>query len=508
MKAILIGFLFLIQFATAATTVTTSYGDIEGQSNGYVSSFLGIPFAKAPIGNLRWAAPVDPDPFATTFQAKSWGDQCAQTLSFGDNKIKGSEDCLTLNIWSPNTYTNTKLPVMVWVHGGAQAWGSSSKEKNGVYVFEGDSLATSQNVVVVSVNYRLGFFGWLGHPKLRGASANANYGLLDLVQALKWVKDNIEAFGGDASNVTVFGESAGAANTLALLASPNAKGLFHRAIVQSGYEINTPINAVEALGMKISSHLGCDKAKDEITCMRSKPWQAVLATLAKFQLNDPLLRAVGPVVDGSVLPDGFLATFASGKFNKVPLMIGSNADEMTTLLGLFTQRAIATEAEYKLFLNETFGPKLDKILFMQYDPANYNNNYRYTAQMLMGDFFFHCPTNGFVNSWIKNQLDVYQYVYDHTRQNPAMAPLKAGHAMEIPFIFSKFIAQPTNFEIQLSNTFQNLWGSFAKDEELKAGSAYWNRAFYNNDYLNFGSSLEMKKDFKAAECMFWGSLPL
>lgn len=219
---------------------TINTGQLVGFEDSYDTfAWLGIPYASAPTGNLRWRAPQAPQSWNGVRTAIQYGEPCMQFwgalagVDGNPGEVIGDEDCLSLNIWSPKKATsNTPLPVMVWIHGGGNDSGSAN-------LYQGHHLAGTQNVVVVTLNYRLGLLGWLSHPAIRSSSANladasGNFGTLDIIQALSWVRDNIMLFGGDPSNVTIFGESAGGRNVYSLMASPFAKGLFHKAIVQSG----------------------------------------------------------------------------------------------------------------------------------------------------------------------------------------------------------------------------------------------------------------------------------
>ena len=220
--------------ASSAPQVKTRLGTVEGKDDGKVKAFLGIPYAAPPVGDLRWKAPAPATKWTGVKKATEFGFHCMQGKVFGDMVFHdpgGSEDCLTLNVWVPDKHIDPKMPVMVWIYGGGFVAGTTSESRQ-----EGSHLA-QQGVIVVSMNYRLGVFGFMVHPELAkesGYNAAGNYGLLDQLAALKWVHDNIAAFGGDPENVTIFGESAGSFSVSAQMASPLAKGLFQKAIGESG----------------------------------------------------------------------------------------------------------------------------------------------------------------------------------------------------------------------------------------------------------------------------------
>jgi para-nitrobenzyl esterase len=255
-------------------------GPVSGRidENGALS-WRGIPYAQPPVGELRWKAPRVPKSFEKTFVADSFSEICPQLgnplmdidPSLYGKKI-GSEDCLYLNIWSPPVKEPgneaTLLPVMVWVHGGSNVGGAGS-------LYYGGNIAVQQDVVVVTINYRLGLLGWFSHPSLRAAAESSldkssNFGLLDIIQALKWVRENIAAFGGDAGNITLFGESAGAMNTVALLYSPLSKGLFHKAIMQSGSLRQTPVEVAEQFTADDRSEFSSSETAAKILVQREQ----------------------------------------------------------------------------------------------------------------------------------------------------------------------------------------------------------------------------------------------
>jgi len=254
--------------ASSGPQVKTGSGMVEGKDDGAVQAFLGIPYAAPPVGDLRWKAPVPAAKWSGVRKATDFGSHCMQGKVYGDMNFRdagGSEDCLTLNVWVPAKAAAAKLPVMVWIYGGGFAAGSTSEARQ-----DGTHFA-QQGVIVVSMNYRLGVFGFFVHPELTkesGHNSAGNYGLLDQTAALRWVHDNIAAFGGDPGNVTIFGESAGSFSVSALLASPLAKGLFKRAISQSGAwmgisiaKMTTRAQAEEA-GVKLAQSMGAGSLTD------------------------------------------------------------------------------------------------------------------------------------------------------------------------------------------------------------------------------------------------------
>ena len=342
--------------------VRTLYGRVQGEESGdEVMAWKGIPYAKAPVGDLRWKAPRDPDPWDGTLEANEFGSECTQYDYFGN--MKGSEDCLYLNIWRPES-DEDELPVYFWIHGGGNSMGAASEEG-----YDGANLAVNCNMVVVSVNYRLGPLGWFACEALRSDEAGAefdnsgNYGTLDLIKALTWVKENIAAFGGDPGRVTVAGESAGAINIFSLLISPQATGLFHGAIAQSGMPIALPVEAGEEstreviVKLLVADKTVLDKtaaqtrlnqmSDDEINVyLRSKTANQLLGAYEGTgfgMISFPFIFE-----DGTVIPKAGFDALETGEYpNKVPMIIGSNKEETKIFLAFAGSAFSGNDALYQ-----------------------------------------------------------------------------------------------------------------------------------------------------------------
>ena len=312
-----------VAVAQIAPRVSAAAGDAAGSSDGGVAVFRGLPFAAAPVGALRWHAPEPAAPWSGVRPATTFGKACPQDRSVSVDQAGDpgptSEDCLFLNIWTPRVEASAKLPVMVWIHGGAFVIGAGSQS-----LYDGTALA-KRGAVVVTFNYRLGALGFFAHPALDRAEPNGpvNFGLLDQIAALRWVQANIAAFGGDPKNVTVFGESAGAQSVLALFTSPLASGLFQRGIAQSAYGIPSHTRA-KALGtgLGVADAAGLGGAGATLEQLRAIPADR-FAEIAKGQL------ALSPslVVGDAVLPEPILTAFQRGREARLPLIVGSNSDE-------------------------------------------------------------------------------------------------------------------------------------------------------------------------------------
>ncbi|MDQ3250446.1 MAG: carboxylesterase/lipase family protein [Chloroflexota bacterium] len=310
--------------ADLATPITIEAGQLQGVVENNVVSFKGIPYAAPPVGDLRWRAPQPAATWPAVRPADAYGNACIQQpgLSAKNGGEPGplSEDCLYLNIWTPRPGPTSKLPVMVWIHGGGYVFGAG-----GLEVYDGAPLA-SQGAVVVNFNYRLGQLGFFVHPALDKESPNgpANFGLLDQIAALTWVQQNIAQFGGDANNVTIFGQSAGAKSVLALFASPLARGLFHKGIAQSSYIIpDTPRAKALEKGIKIAEAVGLNGAEATIANLRAVPAEK-FAQLAASLSYGPI-----PISGDTVLPQSIQDTFAAGEEAPLPLIVGNTSNDVS-----------------------------------------------------------------------------------------------------------------------------------------------------------------------------------
>ena len=334
----------------------TLFGDLQGvwaNEQQQIRVFKGIPYARAPVGELRFKPPQAPQNWqgvrgADTFAAACWQQYSRDAFVWSRGEFPRSEDCLYLNIWAPADHAKT-LPVMVWFHGGAHTGGFGHAD-----LFDGTRLA-EQGVVLISINYRLGPWGFLAHPVLSAESSHnssGNYGLLDKIAALNWVRDNISAFGGDADNVTIFGQSAGSSSVCALMASPLSEGLFHKAIGQSAACLMPP--GADAAGLQRGENL-------VNTALAGHTAHNLSASDLRNIDNQTLLKAVDEsgwaaqsriVVDGWVLPEPPGEIFKAGRQAKVPVLLGSTANEGHLLFPLNEK---LSRADFDLYLNNTFG---------------------------------------------------------------------------------------------------------------------------------------------------------
>ncbi len=343
---------------TGDAAVGTLYGPVTGfEDTADTWVWKAIPYAEPPVGPLRWKAPIDPAPWSDSRDETEYCSECPQ-YDIG-NDIVGSEDCLYLNIWRPRS-EETGLPVYFWIHGGGNSGGSASSD-----TYNGARIAGTSDMVVVTVNYRLGPLGWFTSPALRSGEPghemddSGNYGTLDLIKALEWVRDNVEAFGGDPDNVTIAGESAGAINVFSLVISPPAEGLFHRAIAQSGIPITNPLSDGEEsardLALKLLVNDGTAGDEADATARLDSMSAAKLQSYLRSKTPDELLAGYESALfgmiafpfifeDGTVIPETGFETLEQGTYpSKVPMVIGSNKDE--TKLFLFLDPAFVGKDE-------------------------------------------------------------------------------------------------------------------------------------------------------------------
>ena len=314
----------------ASPIVRTAEGPVQGFVRNGVDQFLGIPYAAPPIGDLRWQPPKPHVAWTETLNATKFGNTCPQITELGvfAGPVSLTEDCLYLNVFTMRTNPAAgakKLPVLLWIHGGGLFDGESNDYDASALVKGGPAGPT----VVVTINYRLGLLGYLGHPALDAEGHNfGNYGLMDQQEALRWVQRNIAAFGGDPGNVTLGGQSAGSTSTAAAMISPASAGLFHRAIFQSGPLLTVaPLALAEQRGANFAKAAGCgtDATAEAATCLRALSVEKILSLQGTAAANGPYVN--GLMVDGTVLPISGDVAWSTGKFNRMPIMNGAVADE-------------------------------------------------------------------------------------------------------------------------------------------------------------------------------------
>jgi len=455
----------LVATAQSGPQVKTSLGTVEGKDLGAVHAFLGIPYAAPPVGDLRWKPPVPAAKWDGVRKATDFGSHCMQGNVFGDMVFRDPgmrEDCLYLNVWTPAKTSDAKLPVMVWIYGGGFVAGATSEQR------QDGSILARQNVVVVSMNYRLGVFGFFVHPELAkesGRNAAGNYGLLDQLAALQWVHDNIAAFGGDPANVTIFGESAGSFSVCAQMASPLAKGLFNKAIGESGGAFSEsglrfePVDVREERDSKLAtSKLGVNTLAE----LRAVPAQKLLDAFFKPGGSDNF--AFGPDVDGYFLPESVPAIFAAGKQNDVPLLAGWNRDEDSFSVVLSPQKP--TVESMKATAQKEFGAKAGE--FLRLYPATTDAQALRSMIDFASDRFISWSTWRWMEAQSKTgKQPIYRYRFDQALPSDPKGPqLGAYHSAEIEYVFGQLDSKAKMDwrpeDRQLSAQMQKYWANFAR----------------------------------------------
>ncbi|MGC4061766.1 MAG: carboxylesterase/lipase family protein [Aquabacterium sp.] len=424
--------------------VVTDAGAVQGLSTPTGSSYLGIPYAAPPLGPLRWKAPAPAQAWRGVRPATTAGQACKQDGTLPPAGVSGSgEDCLYLNVHVPAQAGNSgPLPVMVWIHGGQFLTGAGAQ-------YDGGELARAANVIVVTLNYRLGIFGLLALDALSAEQPAGNYALQDQQAALRWVKRNIGAFGGDAGKVTIFGQSAGSAGVCQQLVSPGAAGLFHRAIAQSGpctAATGTREHAL-ATGNAFARTLGCAAGPAQLACLRSKSADEVLAAAPTLNFEDlRSLTAITPWVDGVVLPGQPKDLIQQGRFNRVPVMIGNARDEGRLIIGLaydVRRGSPLTEAEYQNMVTGLAGNATMASLVTSDYSSKRLGSPGLAASALITDSVYACGSQ-----WTARALSGHAptYVYEFQEPGPRLVAdpymdWGAYHEAELAYLFRS--AMPT-----------------------------------------------------------------
>lgn len=467
----------------------TTSGAVAGERQDGVRIFKGLPYAAPPVGQGRWRPPGPPASWTDVRDATRFGAACPQPPArpgsiYASAHAAVSEDCLFLNVWAPEAAHDA--PVFVWIHGGSLVTGAGSEA-----MYDGAELAR-QGLVVVTINYRLGVLGYLAHPELSAESpdgVSGNFGLMDQIAALEWVRDNIAAFGGDSDNVTVAGESAGALSVMYLMASPAARGLFQKAIAQSAYMISTPelkdarhgAPSAEAAGVELGRRL---EARSLARLRAMDADQLTLqAVLAGFQ--------PWATIDGRLLPRQLVETFDRGEQAPVPLLAGFNEGEIRSLRFLAPPTP-DSPTDYEATIRARYGDLAEDFLAL------------YPAAELAGSVLA-APRDA-LYGWTAERLaerqtalgqDAWLYLFDHGYPAAESADLHAFHAAEIPYVFGTHDRTPlkwpkppeTPAEAALSTAMTHYWASFARDgAPAAAGAPAWRPYAEGEAFLRFADT--------------------
>jgi para-nitrobenzyl esterase len=441
--------------------------------------------------------------------ATSFGPACLQRTNTGETI--GSEDCLTLNVWAPDTaHAGSALPVLVFIHGGGHQQGSTSQQlPDGSYTYDGQRFVERASAIVVTIEYRLGPFGFLAHPALSAerAEKSGNYGMLDQIAALDWVKNNVANFGGDLARVLVFGESAGAVSTCRLLASPLAAGLFRAAIIESGACVAKPLADAETNGVSVAVAVGCTDPTSAAACLRGVPVEALIGTVSPLE-GESLRQQYDGVIDGHALSAEPIVLIESGAHNRVPVIIGTNTEEQGRNAPLAMTEEQYVEA-VRAFAASLGAPGLANALLARYPSASYASP-RAAYVALTTDVKFTCPARKALAAFDQGQAEpVYRYLFSHVVDNaPArVKALGATHGLELGFVFD-VLPNPGPGDEVVTAAFNAYWSGLAASGDPNGQGALAWPAYdrTNEQHLRFESPLELGSGYRAAECDFLASL--
>ena len=533
--------------AASSLDVPTASGIVHGATAGGVRSFLGIPFAATTGGANRWKAPQPVASWTTPFKATKLGPICPQidpsTMKYATG---GDENCLSLNVWAPDPAPKTPVPVMVWIYGGAFVFGSS-----GAAPYDGNHLVPKGNVIVVSMNYRVGPLGFLSHSALAAEDPNhatGNYGLLDQQAALKWVQTNIAQFGGDKTKVTLFGESAGGKSTCLHLLSPGSRGLFSGAIVESGFCTmpGLALPQAENQGDRYAQAIGCTDSATALSCLRAKSPTDITNGPATtpaplpggiFYQDDATSLSFQPIVDGVFLPDEPAAMFAANKEAPVPVLQGANTAEGVLFhfaaLGAYTP--VATDADYLAALTRRFGATNAPAIAAHYPTATSSGadggipsdsgsagmdggatfaSPNDAITQVTADAFFVCPARKLAQLLSGANNKTYLYSFNGVLTGAPLAQLMnvSFHSAELPYVFgNKYLlgSVPTGSQ-PLVDAIEGYWTQFANKSDPNGGSSPMWPAYTTagDQNLNLDTSITAGAGLKKANCDFWDGIAL
>ncbi|MFT3856320.1 MAG: carboxylesterase family protein [Aquabacterium sp.] len=463
----------------SSPTATISEGQLAGIADGDgVARFLGVPYAQPPLGDKRWRSPQAPTPWAGVRSATQFGASCPQSATlFGAASV--NEDCLTLNVYAPQAASTSPRPVLVYIHGGGFRDGSGAN-------YDASVLARKTDAVVVTLNYRLGVFGFLTTTGLTTEDKAVNFGLQDQYFALGWVQRNIAAFGGDPGRVTIAGQSAGGGSGCLALTSPKAAGLFHRVIMHSApcAMATTPLKKALARGKNIADKVGCAEGPDQIACLRAKSVPELMAAAQIATPTEAISDSFWPAtIDGEVVTSATLSALANGKFHKVPVMMGTTRDEGKGLVGWGFHGALGrevTQAEYEGAMKNFAGDLGGQIVTSLYTASKYGSVSRALAAA-MTDVALACPTHNAASS-LAQHVPTYAFEFADTHapqffQDPFMPEgWGAYHGGDLLYVFQTPVSGLTfpglnTAQLALSDQMLGYWRNFMATGNPNSGDA-------------------------------------
>jgi para-nitrobenzyl esterase len=487
----------------------TVQGAVRGVVEGEMLAFKGIPYARPPVGPLRWKPTEAAESWSGERDGSRFGAICPQIIG---QEVRGDENCLSLNVWRPRVKPAQPLPVMVWLTGG----GNHSLSGQGSAGYGGVSYSgqkfVPEGVVFVSYNLRLGVLGFLAHPALdaeRPERISGNYGSLDQVAMLRWLKQNIAAFGGDPNKMFLFGTSAGGGNICALMTSPLTRGLIQAVAMQSsvpsGCELQTLDDARDGTGLKVAAAVGCEVAADVAACMRGKSTAEIVSALpGTFTV---LPRIYGPNVDGQIFPDQPLKLIMDGKYPSMPVIIGNTSEE--TMQWADTAGRVSDEVSYAAALDKVFGAASRERILAEYPVKSYPTP-RLAFMRVTTDAEFTCQSRRVARAFSKTQREpVYRYIFTQAQENdPALKLAGVVHTVEHAFLFpGKY--QPAEAEAAIQRQMVGYWTRMARTGNPNGGNdPQWPASSVESDsYLEIGAATAARKGSVEAKCDFWDTVP-
>ncbi len=508
---------------TDPLVVVTSKGEVRGTPDGASQAFLGIPYAKPPTGERRWAAPEAPDPWSDTLQATAYAPVCPQPETPLMPAVIGDEDCLYLHLWRPAAVADdpdAALPVMVFIHGGGNYFGGATQPMDELLdgvdpdalLYEGAALAAAGNVIVITVNYRLAALGYLAHPVLSAASGtgtSGNYGIMDQQLALQWVQDEIAAFGGDPNKVMLFGQSAGATNTCVLLASPLSVGLFQRVGIHSGNCATPPRARLEDRGTSFIVEMGCANAGDIVGCLRAVPVENIVRAISAIPNLDGGLGvpAFAPTVDGRVLLESPDQAISAGRHNAMPTLMGANSAEYSQ------QFSDITANELPDLLAGLMPPEFLAEGIALYAPARYDDSPTAAYVAAYSDRNIVCNMRRVADALVANQTQpVFFYLFDQTLSTPARQGPGPYHTTELLFLFQHMDGEffsATDAERTVAADMAAYWTTFADRGATVAPpglSAWQTLVSADQNYLRIQPVPDNETRLREEQCAFWDAV--
>jgi len=461
-KFLIVAFLTSAFAQTAFSQIQTAKvtgGEVQGVVAEGISIFKGIPFAAPPVGELRWKAPAPVQAWTGIKKADAYGLACMQAANSMGNNAPVGEDCLYLNVWTPAKRPGEKLPVIFWIYGGGFSGGSTS-----IPMYDGTGFA-KKGVVFVSVAYRVGPFGFLAHPELSRESGKGSgaYGLEDMIAGLKWVKENIARFGGDSSNVTIFGHSAGGGAVSMLAASPITKGLFHRAICMSGGSFAPLQTSNQAgAGMGIPALKAAESRGEEFLKKLGAADIKAARAMSAETIQKGLEGGMGgggfrPAADGYIVPSDLYSLYQAGRFNDTPILLGNTSEEAATMGG----RGNITPEAFEKQIKSQYGPQADAIL-SAYPHSTDAEAAKASRAVRQSSSAWNTWTWARLQSR-KGKGKAYEYLFDHVHTSP---DLGSGHGSDVPYAFQTLGGRqdaPKPEDLKLSDMISSYWINFAKN---------------------------------------------